>query len=145
MAVSGSKRALMVALFGCLLFGAVLALPHRGDDRETYRAVIGVRHPAGIEAPRAPQRMVASYLDYSLAGEMTASGDPFDPEGYTAAHRTLPLGTRLLVSYGERSVRVTVNDRGPHTAGLDLDLSLAAAREIGLIDPGIAPVSVRVL
>ncbi len=89
--------------------------------------------------------MIASYLDYSLAGALTASGEPFDPEGYTAAHRTLPLGTRLLVSYGGRSVRVTVNDRGPHTAGLALDLSLAAAREIGLTDAGIAPVRVRVL
>ncbi len=143
--MSGSKRALIVALFGCLLFGAVFALLHPGDDREAYRAVIGVRHSAGIAAPRAPQTMIASYLDYSLAGSITASGEPFDPEGYTAAHRTLPLGTRLLVSYGRRSVRVTVNDRGPHTAGLDLDLSLAAAREIGLTDPGIAPVRVRVL
>ena len=143
MAVSGSKRALAVALLGCLLFGAFFALPHRGGDRETYPAAIGVRHSAGINAPRAPQTMVASYLDYSLAGEITASGEPFDPEGYTAAHRTLPFGTRLLVSYGGRSVRVTVNDRGPYTAGLDL--SLAAAREIGLTDPGIAPVRVRVL
>ena len=141
--MSGSKIALMVALFGCLLFGALLA--HRGEDRASYRAVIGVRHSAGITAPRAPQTMIASYLDYSLAGAMTASGEPFDPEGYTAAHRTLPLGTRLLVSYGGRSVRVTVNDRGPHTAGLDLDLSLAAAREIGLTDAGIAPVRVRVV
>jgi rare lipoprotein A len=140
----------MVALFGCLLFGAFLALPHRGEDRETYSAVIGVRHPAGITAPRAPQTessqtMIASYLDYSLAGALTASGEPFDPEEYTAAHRTLPLGTRLLVSYGGSSVRVTVNDRGPYTAGPDLDLSLAAAREIGLTDAGIAPVRVRVL
>ena len=143
--MSGSKWALMVATFGCLLFGAVLALPQRGVDRETYRAVIGVRHSAGITAPSAPQRMVASYLDYSLAGELTASGEPFDPEGYTAAHRTLPLGTRLLISYGGRSVRVVVNDRGPYAAGLDLDLSLAAAREIGLTKPGIAPVRVKVL
>jgi rare lipoprotein A len=89
--------------------------------------------------------MIASYLDYSLAGSMTASGESFDPEGYTAAHRTQPFGTRLLVSYGGRSVRVTVNDRGPYAAGLDLDVSLAAAREIGLTDPGIAPVQVRVL
>ena len=135
----------MVALFGCLLFGAVFAPPHRGDDRETYRVVIGVRHSAGIAAPRAPQTMITSYLDYSHAGTMTASGEPFDPEGFTAAHRALPLGTRLLVSYGGRSVQVTVNDRGPYTAGLDLDLSLAAAREIGLTDAGIAPVRVRVL
>lgn len=141
----GSRRVLLVALFGCLLFGGVLVLPHRGDDHETFRAVVDVRHSAEIEAPRPSRTMIASYLDYSLAGAMTASGEPFDPEGYTAAHRTLPLGTRLLVSYGGRSVRVTVNDRGPHVAGLDLDLSLAAARKIGLTGPGTAPVRVMVL
>jgi rare lipoprotein A len=89
--------------------------------------------------------MSASYYGYSLEGNETASGEPFDPEGYTAAHRTLPLGTRLLVSYGGESVRVTVNDRGPYVAGRDLDLSLAAAREIGLTAPGSAPVRVSVL
>ncbi len=55
MAVSGSKRALAVALLGSLLFGAVFALPHRSGDHETYPAAIDVRHSAGIEAP-APRR-----------------------------------------------------------------------------------------
>src|SRR3712207_5796394 len=82
LAMSGSKRALAGALLGCLLLGAVCALSHRGGDRETYPAAIGVRHSAGIEAPRAPQTMVAAYLDYSRAGELAASGEPFDPEGY---------------------------------------------------------------
>ena len=143
--MSGSKRALLVALFGCVLFGAVFVLPHRGDDPGTFRAVIGVRHSAGIEAPRPSWTMIASYHDYSLEGTVTASGEPLDPEGYTAAHRTLPLGTRLLVSYRGESVRVTVNDRGPYMAGHDIDLSLAAAREIGLTGPGTAPVRVTVL
>jgi rare lipoprotein A len=89
--------------------------------------------------------MIASYHDYSLEGAVTASGEPFDPEGYTAAHRTLPLGTRLMVSYRGEPVRVTVNDRGPYVPGHDLDLSLAAAREIGLTGPGIASVRVTVL
>ena len=89
--------------------------------------------------------MISTYYDYSLDGAMTASGEPFDPEGYTAAHRTLPLGTRLMVSYRGESVRVTVNDRGPYVTGQDLDLSLAAAREIGLTGPGIAPVRVTML
>jgi rare lipoprotein A len=89
--------------------------------------------------------MIATYYDYSLAGHMTAGGEPLDPEEYAASHRTLPLGTRLLVSYRGESVRVTVNDRGPFVAGYDIDLSLAAAREIGLTGPGIAPVRVTVL
>jgi rare lipoprotein A len=89
--------------------------------------------------------MMASYYDYSHAGNMTASGEVFDPEGYTAAHRTVPFGTQLLVNYGGSSVEVTVNDRGPYTDGIDLDLSQAAAGSIGLIDLGVAPVEVTVL
>ena len=91
------------------------------------------------------QIMMASYYDYSHAGNMTASGVPFDPAGYTAAHQTLPFGTQLLVSYGGSSVQVTVNDRGPFVAGRDIDLSQAAADAIGLTGAGVAPVQVTVL
>jgi hypothetical protein len=143
--VTGPKQALLVALFGSLLFGAVLALSHVGEDQEPFRAVADVRHSGAPEVPRPSWTMIAAYYDYSLEGTMTASGEPFDPEGYTAAHRTLPLGTRLLVSYRGESVRVTVNDRVPFGAGQDIDLSLAAAREISLTGPGIAPVRVTVV
>lgn len=91
------------------------------------------------------QIMMASYYGYSHAGNMTASGVPFDPLGFTAAHKTMPLGTPLLVSYGGKSVEVTVNDRGPYVDGIDIDLSQAAAEAIGLTGPGIAPVEVVVL
>ncbi len=77
-------------------------VPHPGPHGS--RPGSGRRVRPGSRPPRAPLTLVASYLDYSLVGEITVSGEPFDPEGYTAAHRTLPLGTRLLVSYGgERS------------------------------------------
>jgi hypothetical protein len=91
------------------------------------------------------QIMMASYYGYSHAGLMTASGVPFDPMGFTAAHKTMPLGTPLLVSYGGKSVEVTVNDRGPYGDGIDIDLSQAAAEAIGLTGPGITPVEVVVL
>jgi rare lipoprotein A (peptidoglycan hydrolase) len=91
------------------------------------------------------QIMMASYYGYSHAGNMTASGVPFDPQGFTAAHRTMPFGTQLLVSHGGSSVQVTVNDRGPYVDGIDLDLSQAAADAIGLTDLGVAPVEVTVL
>jgi hypothetical protein len=93
----------------------------------------------------AGQIMMASYYGYSHAGNMTASGVPFDPHGFTAAHKTMPLGTPLLVSYGGKSVEVTVNDRGPYVDGIDIDLSQAAAEAIGLTGPGVAPVEVVVL
>ena len=134
---------LVAGVAGVLLAGTLVVAGSAGE-RETRR-VVAVRHSAGVEAPEIPRTMVASYYDYSLEGLETASGEPFDPEAYTAAHRTLPLGTRLLVSYRGESVRVTVNDRGPWVAGRDLDLSLAAAREIGLIEPGTAPVKVVTL
>ena len=140
---------------------AALAFP-RADDGQVVREVAGVRHSDAMGVPQmaspreaSPQEaprsvgdgwaMEASYYGYSLEGEPTASGEPFDPEGYTAAHKSLPLGTELSVGYGGESVRVVVNDRGPYEAGRDLDLSLAAAREIGLTGPGAAPVRVVVL
>jgi peptidoglycan lytic transglycosylase len=145
------QRAVAVAFLGGVVLAASFVLLHGGDGYQTFPEVDSVRHSAMPGIPRdvgahdAGRTMVATYYGYELEGSPTASGQPYDPEGYTAAHRSLPLGTRLRVSYGGESVRVTVNDRGPYVAGYDLDLSLAAAREIGLTGPGSAPVRVTVL
>src|SRR6266566_4925825 len=66
-------------------------------------------------------------------GQRTASGQRFDPQGMTAAHRTLPFGTRLTVTNPRtgKSVTVVINDRGPFVSGISLDLSLGAAQTIG--------------
>jgi peptidoglycan lytic transglycosylase len=74
---------------------------------------------------------IASYYG-SESGSRTASGQHFNQNAMTAAHRTLPFGTRLRVTHGERSVVVTINDRGPFIRGRVLDLSKGAARAIGL-------------
>ena len=75
---------------------------------------------------------LASWYGPGFEGQPTASGEIFDPHGFTAAHNTLPLGTELIVSYGGRAVKVVVNDRGPHSAGRELDLSPCAAGDLGL-------------
>jgi peptidoglycan lytic transglycosylase len=77
------------------------------------------------------QPVVATF--YS-SGRRTASGQGFDPGGYTAAHRTLPFGSRVTVINPQngRSVVVVINDRGPFTGGVALDLAVAAARAIGM-------------
>jgi rare lipoprotein A len=80
---------------------------------------------------------LASHYGSGFEGSRTASGEVFDPSGYTAAHRTLPFGTRLTVSYRGRSVQVIVNDRGPYTGGRELDLSRAAAEYLGLTRVGV--------
>ena len=143
-----------VAAFLALLV-AVLALfgPRDGGERASVPDVAAVRSSDVSAAPRLPEpatreadvrTMVASYYASVLKGNPTASGEPYRPRRYTAAHKRLPLGTELRVAYGGEAVEVVVNDRGPFAAGRDIDLSLAAAEEIGLTGPGTAPVRVTV-
>ncbi|MGV3554360.1 MAG: septal ring lytic transglycosylase RlpA family protein [Croceibacterium sp.] len=84
---------------------------------------------------------VASYYAAKFDGRRTASGETFRNGGYTAAHRTLPFGTMVKVSRNGRSVVVKINDRGPFTPGRVIDVSQAAARDLGLIGPGHATVT----
>jgi rare lipoprotein A len=87
-----------------------------------------------IDTAAAAQNVRATWYGNELAGHRTASGQIFKPHGYTAAHRSLPFGTCLVVKNPRtgKSVRVTVNDRGPFSHGASLDLSLGAARSIGM-------------
>lgn len=102
--------------------------------------------PAEPEATMLGSRM-ASYYGRRFHGRLTANGEHFDMNGLTAAHKTLPFGTRLRVTYPRtgRSVIVRVNDRGPFVRGRDLDLSRAAAEKIGLIQQGHGQVEVELL
>jgi rare lipoprotein A len=77
----------------------------------------------------------------------TASGDPFDKNGLTAAHPTLPFGTRLRVTNvrNGRSVTVRVNDRGPFIGGRIIDVTSAAAQALGMVDAGVVQVTLDVV
>jgi rare lipoprotein A len=79
------------------------------------------------------------------SGSKTASGQRFNQNAMTAAHRSLPFGTKLRVTHGDRSVVVTINDRGPFIRGRVLDLSTAAARAVGLTSAGVGRVTAEVL
>jgi len=79
------------------------------------------------------------------SGRQTASGQRFDQNALTCAHRSLPFGTKLRVTHGDRSVVVTVNDRGPFVKGRVLDLSTAAARAVGLTSAGVGRVTAEVI
>ena len=74
------------------------------------------------------------------SGSKTASGARFNQNAMTAAHRSLPFGTKLKVTHGGRSVVVTINDRGPFIRGRVLDLSTGAARAVGLTSRGVGKV-----
>src|ERR1700709_1165558 len=79
------------------------------------------------------------------SGSKTASGRRFNQTAMTAAHRSLPFGTKLRVTHGDRSVVVTINDRGPFVRGRVLDLSTAAARAVGLTSAGVGRVTAEVM
>jgi rare lipoprotein A len=87
----------------------------------------------------------AAYYNKDYRGK-TASGANYDPKKFTCAHRTLPFGTRLRVTdaTNHRSVTVVVNDRGPFTNGRVIDLSLAAAKSLKMIDRGLTRVTASV-
>jgi rare lipoprotein A len=106
--------------------------------------------PTGPSAPSVAggeEVGMASWYGSGHQGRRTASGEVFDMNQLTAAHRTLPFGTRVLVTNRDtsQSAEVRINDRGPFVKGRILDVSYAAARLLGAVGPGTIPVRVRVL
>jgi rare lipoprotein A len=95
----------------------------------------------------ANEEGAASYYADSLQGNSTASGEPYDRNEMTAAHRTLAFGTKVRVTNLDngKSVVVRINDRGPHADSRIIDLSGAAAERIGILDTGEANVRIEVV
>ena len=111
-------------------------------------AVVAVTKAAPAEWSTGPaHRGQASWYGREFQGSPTASGEPFDMNALTAAHRTLPLGSYAQVKNLDngRSVVVRINDRGPHARRRTIDLSYAAAQEIEMVNAGTAPVEVAPL
>lgn len=88
---------------------------------------------------------VASYYADKFHGRTTANGEKFNMYDMTAAHKTLPFGTRVIVTNLEngRKVVVRINDRGPYIKGRTIDLSFAAARKLGMIQKGVVNVKIQ--
>jgi rare lipoprotein A len=153
----GTQFAVITAIVGLISSGPVQADELAAGDRlesltevvATLDESIRVADPAAAEAKvfQAIGQGTASYYGRELAGNRTASGERFDPHGFTAAHRTLPLGTRLRVTNvaNGRSVIVRVNDRGPFVGKRLIDVSLGAAKEIQMIRTGTAQVRLELI
>ena len=110
------------------------------------------RRAGALAPPLAPvvgsiEVGVASWYGYPYHGRASASGEIYDQEQLTAAHRTLPFGTWVRVTNlnNQRTVELRINDRGPFVDGRIIDVSHAAARVLGLIGPGTGPVRVEVI
>lgn len=125
-----------------------------GKSPDNYReSGIGPSKP-GVAVPVKPADKTpevvtgpASWYGPGFNGKKTASGDIFDDGKMTAAHKTIPLGTKAKVTNlsNGRSVHVEINDRGPYVEGRILDLSQAAARALGMIERGVAQVRIEPL
>jgi len=133
--------------------------PARSSSRLSFAAVIlsllqaaCALPPArvGVAAPasaRAVQTGIASWYGPGFHGKATASGAIYDQNELTAAHQTLPLGTRVMVTNLQNgaALEVTINDRGPFAKGRILDLSYGAAQTLGAVEPGTIPVRIEVI
>ena len=103
--------------------------------------------PSPASEGRVSQTGIASWYGPGFHGKATASGAIYDQNDLTAAHQTLPLGTRVMVTNlaTGSSAEVTINDRGPFAKGRIIDLSYGAGKALGMIGPGTIPVRVEVL
>ncbi|MBF0590980.1 MAG: septal ring lytic transglycosylase RlpA family protein [Nitrospirae bacterium] len=112
-----------------------------------YEQTSPVKQPDVSKLPQGSSMMIASWYGIDFHGRPTASGEIYDMYAYSAAHKTLPFGTRLNVTNPQTglSVSVVVNDRGPFVEGRDLDLSYGAAKEIGLTGQGVGVVEIAYL
>lgn len=112
-------------------------------------ALAGIDAHAGTRSGQsaASQAGMASYYHDRFHGRRTASGAPYNKHRFSAAHKTLPLGTEVRVTDARsgKSVVVRINDRGPYAKGRVIDLSRAAAREIGLTRKGVTRVRLEIL
>jgi rare lipoprotein A len=162
------SRTALLAFAATLLFGGGITEASAKSERDHhnhrhhFHHASGAAHGASRDTPKDAHRDwrdanasiapasatggsfsgVASFYG-NESGNQTASGQRFDQNAMTAAHRSLPFGTKLRVIHGGRSVVVTINDRGPFVRGRVLDLSTAAARAIGL--EGVGHVDAEVI
>jgi rare lipoprotein A len=143
---------LLGCLTGCSLQQAPVPLPSVPHAHEEAAPAPVPQAPAPQTQEAAPagkpattQIGTASWYGPGFHGRETASGETFNQHALTAAHRTLPLGTEAKVTNLEtgQSVHVTINDRGPYVQGRHLDLSQAAAKQIGLTRRGVAKVKIE--
>jgi rare lipoprotein A len=155
------QDSLLVRIFDWSRFPAIDVEAESASSNQSNRsallAMFAPRHaaepqpaPPVIAAPKskkAGHKLSGLASFYRLAGYKTANGETFDPNLLTAAHRTLPFGTKLRVTNEKtgKSVVVRVNDRGPFIPGREIDLSYSAAETLGMVEQGVGKVQMTVL
>lgn len=138
-----ARRLVTIVILSCASLLAACA-----DQRATTMPAITTApspQPLVLQQPGFTQEGVASWYGQSHHGKRTSSGEPFDMEALTAAHRTLPFGSVVRVTHlaTNRTVTVRINDRGPYKDGRIIDLSARSARDLGIAQLGVARVRIE--
>jgi rare lipoprotein A len=142
------RRALVVAIAVALAWSCGAGSSSVKEREKSTKPRKHRRVSATTPQPGMIQRGYATWYGGSLHGGPTASGERFNKHALTAAHRKLPFGTRVRVTHRDngKSVIVRINDRGPFGKKKRIiDVSEAAAKRLGMIDQGVAPVTIEVL
>jgi rare lipoprotein A len=123
--------------------------PEAPREKKTAAASVEKKAPAPPKRSPAPlsERGKASFYGGAFHGKKTSSGEVYDQNSLTAAHRTLRMGTMVRVRNlrNGREVTVRINNRGPHIRGRIIDLSTRAARELRMVDDGVVPVEITTI
>lgn len=131
------------AIYGC--FGDETEPNGVNIKFQSETAVFTEKRPNVTNYLQLPQEGQASFYAKRFHGRATASGEPYDSTALTAAHRSLPFGTRVKVTNlrNKKSVIVTINDRGPYHRNRIIDVSKAAARKLDFVDRGLTRVRIE--
>jgi rare lipoprotein A len=137
---SSCLRTALIAAMLSLVTSSVLAQP-------TAAASAPASAPAAAASAGVSETGTIAWYGRKFAGRKTASGEAFDPEALTMAHKTLPFGTKVKITNpkNNKTVIVRVNDRGPTQAGRVGDVSLAAARKLGMVKSGVIEAQLAVV
>jgi rare lipoprotein A len=142
------RRSLILpaSLFLCAHVSVAHSPTHEGESQVTSPEATSAAAVAPSARKRVQQGKV-SWYGPRFAGHKTASGERFDPQALTMAHRYLPLGTIVDVTNNAngKRVRVRVNDRGPYCEGRVADLSRAASERLGFVEKGVTDATIRVV
>lgn len=144
---SHSPLGRLALLLVCLLLASPLALAHAGDTKTASSSSRDVWLKRAQSNADAFMTGMASWYGADFHNKKTASGEGYDMYTFTAAHRTLPIGTvvRVTDKSNGKSVMVCVTDRGPYVRGRIIDLSYAAAQQIDMKDRGVGKVDLEVV
>lgn len=136
-----------LTILAVIIVGCAASRQDKVDIQDHTKPLPFPSKPATTESVKYEEQGIASFMADELHGKKTASGEEFDMRELTAAHKHLPFGTIVRVTNlkNQKSVEVRINDRGPYVRDRIIDVSFEAAKRLGFVNEGTAPVKITVI